>query len=99
MYHNNCNTFYDFLPTECSLLSPDISKTPPHLQGPQTPVFLGITEDHQHATLQHSTSFQDATIASVAQLLDVIFDLEKAHEAYAQIEREEARNSLRGDIT
>lgn len=45
--------------------------------------------------MRKSTSFQDAQIASVAQLLDVVRDLEKAHYAFQKMETERERNSLK----
>ena len=47
-------------------------------------------------TLKKSTSFQDAQLGSVAQLLDVINDLEKAHEAFDKMEKEEKKVVPRG---
>lgn len=78
-------------------LDPGSPNSPNFLQPPASPVFLGITNDMQHATLHKSTSFQDAQLASAAQLLDVIRDLERAHEAFEHMEQERARHSLRNE--
>lgn len=48
--------------------------------------------------MRKSTSFQDAQIASVAQLLDVVCDLEKAHAAFQKMECEKERNSLQSGM-
>lgn len=56
---------------------------------------LTVTQ-HTPETLKKSTSFQDAQIGSVAQLLDVICDLEKAHQAFDKMEKEETKVIPRG---
>ena len=48
------------------------------------------------SVVHKSTSFQDAQIGSVAQLLDVVLDLKKAHEVYDQMEREENKVTPQG---
>ena len=80
-----------------ALMDAGSPNSPNFLQPPASPVFLGITNDVHHAALHKSTSFQDAQLASAAQLLDVIRDLERAHEAFEHMERERARNSLRNE--
>ena len=49
--------------------------------------------------LPKSTSFQDAQLASLAQLLDVVHSLARAHEGYARVEEEQLQNSLKADMT
>lgn len=61
----------------------------------QPPSPLYLTPEHV-PDLPRSTSFQDAQVASVAQLLDVIHDLERAHAIYERREREKARGSISG---
>ena len=61
--------------------------------------FLSVSDTEWDSTgLPKSTSFQDAQIASVAQLLDVVRDLEKAHSAFEKIETERERNSLQSSM-
>ena len=43
--------------------------------------------------------FRDAEMASVGQLLDVILDLEKVHDAYERMELEKQRHSFRSDTS
>ena len=42
---------------------------------------------------------RDAEMASVGQLLDVIMDLEKVHDAYEKMELEKQRHSFRSDTS
>lgn len=51
-----------------------------------------------HSLMHRSSSFQDAQMASVAQLLDVLNDLQRAHSVYEDMEEEHRRHSLRNNL-